>query len=169
MISANKFLAGWGIALFVCGYALVTYPGASTPAKQIEGNIFDQFDPTPHTTEIQGRARAVDGDTVDVNGLRVRLKGVDAPEWWHPYGPEAKRTLQQIIGNGAHLKCKLTGELTHGRQVGWCYNLLGDDIGAQIILVGKALACPHYDPRYVALEQPSAITRLPRSAYCFKK
>jgi hypothetical protein len=57
-------------------------------------------------------------------------------------------------------------ERTHGREVGWCYNSAGSDIGAAIVLAGKALACPHFDRRYVALEQPEAIARLSRAPYC---
>ena len=72
--------------------------------------------------------------------------------------------LQGIIGPS--LTCQLTGERTHDREVGWCYNNFGSDIGAAIILAGKALACPHYDRRYVALEQTDAIARLPRASYC---
>src|SRR5262245_26005445 len=87
---------------------------------------------------IQGPAYVIDGDTVVVDGIRVRLKGVDSPELSHPGGPEAKSAMQEIVG--ASLTCQLTGERTHGREVGWCYNNSGNDIGAAIILAGRALA-----------------------------
>ena len=47
---------------------------------------------------VQGPAKVIDGDTVEVNGTRIRLKGVDAPELSHPSGIEAKLTMQTIAG-----------------------------------------------------------------------
>jgi endonuclease YncB( thermonuclease family) len=153
----HKFLVLWASALLVCVSAYATYPGAKDEWKD--------FRPPPASFKtVEGFAQVVDGDTVVVNGTRVRLKGVDAPELSHPSGIEAKLALQGIIGPS--LTCQLTGERTHDREVGWCYNNFGSDIGAAIILAGKALACPHYDRRYVALEQPDAIARLPRASYC---
>src|SRR5262249_40081213 len=152
----HKFLVLWASALVVCGSAYATYPG--TKSKE---NWLDAYP----TVSVQGSARVVDGDTVVVNRTRVRLKGVDAPELSHPSGIEAKLALQEIIGSSS-LACAFTGERTHGREVGWCYDNFGRDIGAELILAGKALACPHYDRRYVVLEQPDAIARLPRASYC---
>jgi hypothetical protein len=162
-----KFLVLSASALLVCASAYATYPGAKDEWKDFRpvqpGNWVDWVPPASVKT-VEGFARVVDGDTVVVNGTRVRLKGVDAPELSHPSGIEAKLALQGIIGPS--LTCQLTGERTHDREVGWCYNIFGSDIGAAIILAGKALACPHYDRRYVALEQPDAIARLPRASYC---
>ena len=79
-------------------------------------------------------------------------------------GIEAKILMQEIVG--ASLTCRLTGEHTHGREVGWCFNNSGDDIGAAIIRTDRALACPRYDRRYVELERPDAVARLPRAPYC---
>jgi endonuclease YncB( thermonuclease family) len=122
-------------------------------------------EPTPLTT-FQGAARVIDGDTVVVGGIHIRLKGVDAPELSNPDGIEAKLKMQEIAGTW--LTCRVTGEKTYNREVGWCDNASGQDIGAEIILAGRALACPHYDRRYVRLEQPEAVGRLHRAPYCLR-
>ena len=31
---------------------------------------------------IVGRASVVDGDTIDIDGVRIRFSGIDAPESW---------------------------------------------------------------------------------------
>src|ERR1700736_3905621 len=40
---------------------------------------YRHWNPEPHPVII-GRARVIDGDTVDIAGARIRLKGIDAPE-----------------------------------------------------------------------------------------
>ena len=52
----------------------------STPSQSIEVS----------SCVVSGEARVVNGDTIDVSGVRVRLEGIDAPEraqtcphsWW---------------------------------------------------------------------------------------
>jgi micrococcal nuclease len=113
---------------------------------------------------IEGRAVTLDGDTVVVSGTHIRLKGVDAPELGQFGGLEAKRAMAAIAGNW--LKCELTGEKTHGREVGFCHNARGEDIGQAIIEQGYALACPHYSLRYVKFDQPMQLQRQRRAPYC---
>ncbi len=38
------------------------------------------FLPTLAFADISGPARVIDGDTLDVQGQRIRLHGIDAPE-----------------------------------------------------------------------------------------
>jgi endonuclease YncB( thermonuclease family) len=106
----------------------------------------------------------LDGDTVVVAGTHIRLKGVDAPELNQPGGLEAKRAMAAIAGSW--LKCELTGEKTHGREVGYCTNAKGEDIAERIISQGFALACAHYSTRYVKFEQAATLQRQRRAPYC---
>jgi endonuclease YncB( thermonuclease family) len=75
---------------------------------------------------LAGRAHVLDGDTIAVGGVHVRLKGVAAPEVAHfgdpsePGGEEAKRFMVGLV-EGETVVCDLTQERTHGRRVGWCY------------------------------------------------
>jgi micrococcal nuclease len=116
---------------------------------------------------VEGRASITDGDTVVVDGVTVRLKGVDAPEQKDKYGPDATEGMRAIVGNW--LRCELTGEKTHNREVGYCFNSAGQDIGQEIVAKGLALACPFYSRRYVPFEKPDAKERLPRASYCYDK
>src|SRR5262245_53170232 len=38
-------------------------------------------DPPPAAGAISGRAQAIDGDSLKVAGMHVRVFGIDAPEW----------------------------------------------------------------------------------------
>lgn len=59
---------------------------------------------TPPSTLVQGLARVVDGDTLAINGQRIRLYGIDAPE-----------SAQQCYHNGKGWDCGQASawELTH--------------------------------------------------------
>ena len=113
---------------------------------------------------IEGQARAIDGDTLDVEGVRVRLNGVAAPERDEQGGSEATDAMRQIIGNQA-VRCSLTGETTYQREVGTCW--IGTlDVGAALIAAGRARDCPRYSGgRYASLETPAA-QALPLPRYC---
>jgi endonuclease YncB( thermonuclease family) len=115
----------------------------------------------------QGSAKAVDGDTVIVNNTVVRLKGVDAPEQSQPGGAQATAAMRILVGTW--LKCELTGEKTHNREVGFCANADGKDIAEAIISQGLALACPRHSSRYVKFEQAETVMRQPRASYCLTK
>ena len=121
----------------------------------------------PVVKSVQGPAYVIDGDTVVVAGVRVRLKGVDAPERADKYGPDATNGMRAIVGDW--LRCELTGEKTRKREVGYCVNAAGQDIGEAIVTAGAALACECYSDRYISFEQPEALKRLTRAPYCDKK
>jgi endonuclease YncB( thermonuclease family) len=116
---------------------------------------------------ISGSARVIDGDTVVVAGTIVRLKGVDAAELGTARGEDARRVMDRLVTGP--LTCRLTGEKTHGREVGYCATADGTDINRAIIAQGAALACPRYDDRYVPFEQAAALTAQPRSSYFVKR
>ena len=117
---------------------------------------------------VSGHAHVVDGDTVDVAGVRVRLKGVDAAERGTERGDDATQIMKGIVG-GSELRCVLTGEKTRRREVGFCFTADGRDIQREIVEMGAALACPRYDARYMRFEQADALAAQPRSSYCAKR
>jgi len=120
----------------------------------------------PTIQTISGSARVIDGDTVVVAGTTVRLKGVDAAELGTPRGQNARRVMATLVGGT--VTCRLTGEKTYGREVGYCTTANGTDINRAIIHQGAALACPRYDDRYVPFEQAAALAAQSRSSYCVK-
>jgi hypothetical protein len=127
--------------------------------------------PAAAAERLVGRAKAVDGDTLEVAGIRVRLQGVAAPEIKHPGqpkpelgGPEAAAFMARLV-DGQTLVCELTGERTQTRRVGVC-RLEGRDVGAEVIAAGLARGCPRFRKgRYAVLERPAARS-LTLPGYC---
>ena len=116
---------------------------------------------------LVGRAHVIDGDTVVVAGIHVRLKGVAAPEVAHAGEPggDAARAFMTALINGQTVLCDLTRERTHGRRVGYCYRD-GQDIAAELIKAGLARDCPRFSAgRYAELETVAA-AELPFPSYC---
>jgi endonuclease YncB( thermonuclease family) len=116
---------------------------------------------------ISGPARVIDGDTVVVAGVHVRLKGVDAAELPTPLGEIARTTMRAIVGN-SELSCQLTGERSWRREVGFCFTSDGVDINRRIVELGVALSCPRYSTRYLEFEQPVALAVQSRAPYCLQ-
>ena len=94
---------------------------------------------------------AIDGDTIAIDGVHVRLQGVAAPELSDPGGQEAKIAMIRLVA-GYVVRCELDGTRSHERVVGICY--LGDlDIGGEMVRQGLARDCPRFSGgRYAALE-----------------
>lgn len=135
-----------------------------------------------------GPARVVDGDSLIVAGIAVRLHGIDAPEraarCLGPGGSDlacgqAARRAAIALVDGRTVTCIDLGERTYDRVVAQCH-AGGQDIAAALIAQGVALSCPRYAARhphaagYLALERQAAAARLglhagtapPRARYC---
>lgn len=121
--------------------------------------------PGPARAEtLHGSAVVVDGDTIRVGGVSVRLQGIAAPEMREPGGKEAKAYLVGLVQEGT-VVCELTRERTHGRRVGTC-RVEGEDLAAKVIAAGFARDCPRFSKgRYAGVERSEA-AELPLPAYC---
>lgn len=114
--------------------------------------------PIPASLEIRGRAYVIDGDTIAINRIKIRLAGIDAPELDRPWGQKSKWQMVKIC-KGHEIHVKLTGETSYDRLVGTCYLPDGTDIGAEIIKAGLALDGGYYsEGKYRHLE-PNGIRR----------
>ena len=61
--------------------AMLLFPASpASPTHRVEGAAVVTPGVSAWTADLSGRARVIDGDTLDVGGTRVRLHGVDAPE-----------------------------------------------------------------------------------------
>jgi endonuclease YncB( thermonuclease family) len=109
---------------------------------------------------IVGAARVVDGDTLDIAGVRVRLEGIDAPEiaqicprritgTW-PCGKVAAAALTKLIGK-ERVACESRGTDRYGRMLGVCF-VDGHDIDEAMVRNGLAWAFVRYSTRYVQEE-----------------
>ncbi len=109
---------------------------------------------------IEGACWVVDGDTVVVAGVYIRLAGIDAPELDHPYGQSAKWALIRIC-RGQRIRVELLQESSHDRCVGRCYLPDGRDLAAEMVRAGHAVDWPKYSGgRYTPLEVPGVRSRL---------
>ncbi len=107
-----------------------------------------------------GPARVIDGDTLDIEGLKVRLSGIDAPEKGQTCtgssgaqvncGTESAVALSDLIGS-SHVSCSHETVDRYGRSVATC-KVHGKDLGAAMVDAGKARAFVQYSQAYVANE-----------------
>ncbi len=112
------------------------------------------------TDVVSGHARVIDGDTVDIGDIRIRLEGIDAPEsgqrcpgrlvaTWR-CGRAATRALEKMIST-APLTCKSRGRDRYDRLIGVCF-ARGKDVNAEMVRAGLAWAFVKYSDTYVAEE-----------------
>ncbi len=117
---------------------------------------------------LTGMAEAIDGDTLLVGGIRVRLEGIDAPEskqlckeergreWG--CGAEAHRALGRLVA-GVIVRCEERGLDAYKRLLGVCR--VGDvDINAALVRRGLAWAFVRYSRSYVAAEAEARAARV---------
>ncbi len=112
-------------------------------------------------SSVTGRAWVIDGDTIIVGGIHVRLKAIDAPEMGEPGGEAAKWHMVKLT-KGRTVSCEFTGERSYERLVAWCSTSEGD-LGAAMIRAGHAVRMARFDPegRYAALGASSRGARSP--------
>lgn len=94
----------------------------------------------PDATLLAGRvSRVIDGDTLILAGepRRVRVWGLDAPEWKHRGGSTATAAMRGLI-SGKTLRCQVRDIDRYGRYVGQCFLPDGRDITAEMIRMGVA-------------------------------
>lgn len=100
---------------------------------------------------FSGKARAVDGDSLELGGRRVRLYGIDAPELRQtcekaggttPCGQRAQAELKFMI-SGKHVECESFGIDHYDRTLARCQ--AGEaDLGAAMVRAGWAISYGDY-------------------------
>ena len=114
-----------------------------------------------------GEARAVDGDSLAVSGIEVRLFGIDAPEGrqtcnrggseW-PCGEAAAGKLRSLV-EGKRVTCRGRGRDTYGRVVAVC-EAGGLELNRAMVAQGWATAFRSYSQDYVADEVRAKASRI---------
>lgn len=107
----------------------------------------DRFEAPP----VAGRAAIADGDTIVIDGERVRLKGIDAPEYVqickkdetdYACGRAARDYLRKLIAN-RHVSCSGGERDRYNRLLGTC--LAGDtDLSKTMVEAGWAVSFGDY-------------------------
>lgn len=113
--------------------------------------------PTPPIpTVLRGRCWVVDGDTIVIDKVHIRLAGIDAPELDHPWGKRSKWALVQLC-KGQVVTARIRPELSYDRVVAECYLPDGRDLAAELVRAGLALDWPKFSGgKYRHLETADA-------------
>ena len=107
---------------------------------------------------LEGLARVVDGDTLDVGGRKVRMFGIDAPERsqtcrrggeTYACGHEATAALRELVGGA--VVCRGRDIDRYGRLVAVCFHGRRD-INAAMVEQGWAVAYRQYGTDYIVAE-----------------
>lgn len=139
--------------------------GKSTPYKKPRHSRFPPFEqrsgkPIPDRTEVRGTAYVVDGDTIIIQQIQIRLFGIDAPELDHPHGKNAKWALVSLC-KGRTVLAEITAIDAHGRTVARCSLEDGRDLSAEMVKLGLAIDWPKFSGgKYRSLEVPGVRKKL---------
>ena len=118
--------------------------------------------------EISGNAQIIDGDTIKINSKKIRLHGIDAPEFKqmckktyltiifftftkdYPCGKISTEKLKKKVNN-KEIKCKILDVDRYNRLIGECYkrNL---NLNSWLVSNGYAVVYRKYSKKYVSDE-----------------
>lgn len=115
--------------------------------------------------DISGSIVVVDGDTIDVSGVRVRLFGIDAPE--SDQTCETEQGAQWSCGawvnqevakryQGEQTTCNVLETDRYGRAVARCW-VQGEDLAQTLVRDGMAFAYRRYSMDYDLDEKRAAV------------
>ena len=117
--------------------------------------------------EITGKAKAIDGDTIEIDGKQINLYGIDAPEigqtcWFErgefPCGKSARESLWVYV-KGQELTCREKPAGAEGGTSAICF-AEGRDLGEHMIRRGWALTDRKHGADYTELEEEARRQRL---------
>ena len=112
-------------------------------------------------SDIHGHARAIDGDSLMVDGTEIRLYGMDAPEYlqtcrnkrdgheW-PCGKASRNHMATLIQNGI-VECEKVTTDKYNRTIARCHTG-NTDLNRAMVTDGWAFAYVHYSNDYTADE-----------------
>ena len=107
------------------------------------------------------KVKVIDGDSIVVNGVEMRLEGIDAPEYHqvcydadkkgYRCGIKARDYLLRLTA-GKKVNCKKLSVDRYKRQVSVCY-AGGRDLNREMVSAGWAVAYDRYSDDYVGAEK----------------
>lgn len=114
----------------------------------------------PPTESVVGVAEVIDGDSLRISGVEVRLRGIDAPELSQtcgqgkaqaPCGRDSRQALRRLIG-AKLVSCDGNARDRYGRLLAICRSG-GVDLNAAQVREGHALAYGAYQSEEQEAEQ----------------
>ena len=119
--------------------------------------------------------RVVDGDTIVLNGEKIRFTGIDTPELKQtclkddqevPCGMTAKKLLAEKIGN-ATVECISEGKDTYKRTLAECF-VNGESLSKFLVRSGYAFAYRKYSSKLIKDEEFAKANKLGMWAMTFQ-
>lgn len=133
--------------------------------KTVANNLLEQ-QPQALDLRLTGRASVVDGDTIEIQGTRIRIWGIDAPEGQqtcsredgkeYRCGQVAANQLATYLLKGQPVSCDRIDTDRYGRMVASCRIANGDDIASWLVRNGLALDWPLYSAGKFSKEEAAA-------------
>ena len=126
-------------------------------------------------TSFADSLRIVDGDTIVLNGEKIRFSGIDTPELKQtclkdgqevPCGMTAKRLLAEKIGN-ATIECISEGKDTYKRTLAECF-VNGESVSKFLVRSGYAFAYRKYSTKFIEDEEFAKANKLGMWAMTFQ-
>ena len=126
-------------------------------------------------TSFADSLRVVDGDTIVINGEKIRFSGIDTPELKQtclkddqevPCGMTAKRLLAEKIGN-ATVECIGEGKDTYKRTLAECF-VNGESLSKFLVRSGYAFAYRKYSTKFIKDEEFAKANKLGMWAMTFQ-
>lgn len=105
-----------------------------------------------------GKAYIIDGDSLRIKGEEIRLFGVDAPEFDHPYGKQAKWALHALT-KGQTVQVNVVALDHYGRTVAKCFLPDGRDLSAEMVKQGLALDWAKFSGGLYRAHEPPRIRK----------
>lgn len=134
-------------------------PAAAGAVREVDQPPYARLG-APQDPIVSGPAFAVDGDTLAMGPVRVRLFGIDAPEAGqtcrmagrpYPCGQRSAAETASLIANRV-VTCHPMDLDRFRRVVAKCFRDDGMDIGSELVARGWALAFRQFSSEYVAVE-----------------
>ena len=111
--------------------------------------------------------KIIDGDTIHLNGEKIRFTGIDTPELKQtclkdgikePCGVTAKQILIDKIGNN-NVKCISEGKDQYKRTLAECF-VNNESLSSYLIRSGYAFAYRRYSKKYITDEDYAKVNQL---------
>ena len=126
-------------------------------------------------TSFADSLRVVDGDTIVLNGEKIRFSGIDTPELKQtclkdgqevPCGMTAKMLLVKKIGN-ATIECISEGQDNYKRTLAECF-VDGESLSKFLVRSGYAFAYRKYSTKFIKDEEFAKANKLGMWAMTFQ-
>ena len=118
------------------------------------------FSFSPQAQSIIGKAKIIDGDTIHIGKNKIRLHGIDAPEWnqscslsnkvWE-CGKKSTLMLQELIANQT-VDCEISGIDKYKRYIAVCFSN-EVNLNKKMVQDGWAIAYRYYSKDYIKEEE----------------